>query len=312
MTADPSENSDARLRALVDQTGAALPKETRAKLTQLIGQADHARPVQVRAIHHLACSGGTLMSRAIAAHAGVVLLSEIDPFGDMTMQNHTYAPTDMIKAARKTSRGLSEAGITAMFTGALTGLQADLQAQGQYLVLRDHSHSHFCTDTPPDSRPLMGDVLRANFETRHVVTVRHPLDCFLSLSSNGWIRFTPDTLDEYARRHHAFLDAYADVPICYYEHFASDPDATLQDILTLLEIPFTPLWRDFLGLQVLSGDSGRKSDDIALRPRRDIPNEVATACRDSPFYVSLCARLHYDPDPNASPLPKGGVGVTAD
>ena len=55
----------------------------------LLARCDHVaekyeatKPV-IRIIHHLACSGGTLISKCISAMPNVYLLSEVHPFTDL-------------------------------------------------------------------------------------------------------------------------------------------------------------------------------------------------------------------------------------
>lgn len=268
----------------------------------LVAHGTPARPV-IRAVHHLACSGGTLIARAIAAQARVYLLSEVDPFTTLMQQGNFQPPTDVIQAARNGGRALDPAVTEAMFLAALTALCQGTAARGSTAVLRVHSHSQFHTKADPDSRPGLQRLLAAQFTAHQVVTLRHPLDCWLALVANDWLHFDPPTLDHYCARSLDFVAATAALPRVFYEDFVTDPETVMPRLLAALDIDATPGWQGRMGLAALTGDSGRKGATIAPRPRRPVPAETAAAAAASPAYDALCARLGYDPDPAAAARP---------
>lgn len=253
----------------------------------------------VRSLHHFACSGGTLISKAVALMPNVTLLSEIDPLSPMTQSHRSrlaFAPSDLIYAARTALRPVGNATITAMFDAAIGALYRALSDRGRHLVLRDHAHSQFCTAVDFDDRPTLREILRHQFDLRSVVTVRHPLESYLSLHKNGWASFSPSGLEEYCRRYMAFLDRHAELPLFRYEDFVADPEPVLREICAALDLPFAEGFEDLLGAVHLSGDSGRRSDRIAPRPRRPVPEDIQAEAGDSAGYVALCDRLGYSPD----------------
>lgn len=256
-------------------------------------------PAPIRTVHHFACSGGTLMAKCIAALPGVVLLNEIDPLSQMrvaaTAQAPQFAPNDLFGALLLSRRPVDPAAIAAAFREATQAIVAGLAPRGQSLVIRDHSHSHFCTRIDPDSRPTLYEMLA---EGRHpvmsLVTVRHPLDSFLSLHTNGWLHFSPPTLETYCQRYAAFLDRHAHLDLVKYEDFVTAPESTLATICQILDLPYHASALELFPIIRLSGDSGRKSREIAERPRREVPDAI-DAQRAGDQYRSLCARLDYEP-----------------
>ncbi|MFD3191530.1 sulfotransferase [Sedimentitalea sp. HM32M-2] len=253
----------------------------------------------LRTLHHFACTGGTVIARHLAVQPNTILLSEIDPFSRTQVDGMPlhFAPTDLIRHLRYSAREIPEPVIGAVFLGALAPLQAHCRASGSRLVLRDHAHSQFCHGTAPHDHPTLRGLLLRAYPVRSVVTVRHPLESWLSLRHNGWVHFAPATLEEYARRYLAFLAAYAGVELVRYEDFVADPEARLEALCTTLELPFAGLQEELLDLMPLTGGSGRTGRKIAARPRRAVPPEVAEQAAQSPQYAALCARLGYDPAP---------------
>jgi hypothetical protein len=83
----------------------------------------------VRTLHHVACSGGTLISRCLAALPGVVLLSELNPlnrYGGAFNPSHPLAllgllgeplPQEVLKAE---FLGQMEQGLALCVGAALT------------------------------------------------------------------------------------------------------------------------------------------------------------------------------------------------
>jgi hypothetical protein len=58
------------------------------KCEQVTNSYKKPKPV-IRVIHHLACSGGTLISKCISAMPNVYLLSEAHPFSDLHLGRET-------------------------------------------------------------------------------------------------------------------------------------------------------------------------------------------------------------------------------
>lgn len=255
-------------------------------------------PAFLRSIHHMACSGGSVISKCLAVMPNTTLLSEIDPLSPLGLpqpkQTPQFRPHDLIYGLRVALRDNGEAIVAHVFEAALGALYADLVAQGQYLCIRDHAHSQYCTRTDWRTRPTVHSLLERVAPVRSVVTVRHPIDSFLSLEGNAWLHFTPATIDEYARRYHAFLDDHAALPLVRYEDFVADPEAILQQLCSLLDLPYMPGAEDFLSVVRISGDSGRSGTRIAPRPRRIVHETLQTAIDASDALAALCARLDYD------------------
>lgn len=277
----------------------ALPNEP---LEGLLAQCEAMQrtpdaPQPVRIIQHFACTGGTLLSRALSLQPNTMLLSEIDPLSTLmvNVERPAFAPSDLIHAVRHTLREVDERVLSDMFLAGLDVLHKDTGSQGLHLVLRDHAHSHYCTERDPMSRPSLRQLVSRRHSVRALVTLRHPLDSFLSLVANGWhTHMQPPSLEEYARRYQLFLDDNRGVPQIRYEEFLQDPSAVLASMCRELELPYDGDSLDLLSIAAMSGDSGRKSARIAARPRREIPDWIRQEAQDSTSFKDLCQQLGYD------------------
>ncbi|MCD2183564.1 sulfotransferase [Rhizobium sp. GN54] len=259
---------------------------------EAVAKADSQSRPPVRMLHHLACTGGTLVSRCLACQPNVQLLSEVDPLTTLPY-SRPFVPTDMIGLAKLGSRPPSTDVLIEIFMAGLGALYADSRLRGRYLVLRDHTHSHFNVGPDIPTRQTLRDMVRKQYPVRSIVTVRHPLDSFLSLRKNGWKHFSPFTLEEYAVRYHAFLDCYSDVELFRYEDFVAEPKDRTAQMCEVLQIPYNPDFLDVFSAIKLSGDSGRSGNTISARPRQANGQDLLDEAMTSKSFASLLERLNY-------------------
>lgn len=300
MTTGPLSDLTATLATLAGQPLRA-DRDTREALRRW---ADEARALcdaapaadrTLRTVHHFACAGGTLISKCLAAMPNVQLLSEVDPLAPLPVNpaRPRFAPTDMGILLRQSSRGTDDEALLRVFRGELSAVAEDARRKGQRLVLRDHAHSHFCRGDRVPVRPTLRDLVAEIAPVRSVLTVRHPLDSLASLQRNGWVHFSPDTADEYARRYLAFLAAYPGVPRVRYEDIVRRPAQGLQGLCAQLDLAYSPDFETLFPALRLSGDSGRSRDVIAPAPRRPEAQALAAEAAASDAWQTLLADLGY-------------------
>ena len=179
----------------------------------------------IRTIHHLASSGGTIISRCLAAMPSVVLLSEVHP---LEVRPNVFNPYDPLQEflGRYGGLAMSEADVAAVFSERIRLIAERCEQEDRTLVLRDHSHADFFMGAPYGPRLLAS--LRDVRPVTSVVTVRDPLDMFLSMRASGFIPAETD-FETVCGHYLAFLDTYAKVTCFRYEDFARDPDAWLAE-----------------------------------------------------------------------------------
>ena len=261
---------------------------------QYIAADQQPRKEPIRLIHHFACTGGTLITKCLACSPNVHVLSEVDPLSPMAPANGKFNPTDLIQLVQHGNRGTSVEEKLALFQATFGVLYNSAAAKGLRMLVRDHTHSHFCTGSELESRPSLGQILAERYQTQAIITVRHPLDSWLSLVENGWASFQPATLEEYARRYQAFLDINPDVRIFKYEDFVATPDEVLGEMCKALELPFSADFQLLFNAHSFSGDSGRTGTFIAPRERRPVADEVMAEVHGSPAFRALCRQLNYE------------------
>ncbi len=259
----------------------------------------------IRILHHWACSGGTILSRAIASQPGAVFLSEIHPHAYLRSASprHHYLPTDLLQQLSLTRNGADPTLLNATFRGAIISLQQELETSGRHLVIRSHSHSEFFVGEPLTTKPLISELLAPHWPLRQLLTVRHPLDSWLSLLQSAWLeQQTYRELGPYCERILIMLEACKAMPWIRYEEFCGQPEALLQQICDLLMLPFDPmvLEKERLLQVKISGNSGRSANIIKITPRRQVPEAVASEATVAEPYRQVCERLGYNPNPECA------------
>jgi hypothetical protein len=268
------------------------------QLRQLVGRSwlPIAPPV-VRTLHHVACSGGTMISRCLAALPGMVLLSELNP---SNRHGAAFNPSHPLALYTLQAGPLPPKVVQAEFRGQITQVLDLCASRGSDLVIRDHSHSDFFLGAAVASLQPVRHWLAPHHPLLSVVTLRHPLDSWLGLLAAGWhTQFQPSTLLTYCARYQAFLDAYDDLDWIHYEAFCRQPETVFRKLCDALCLSCDVSALERFAMMQLSGDSGRRSDRIEPRPRRPLPESVRAELADptsSRALRQLIMRMGYGGD----------------
>lgn len=259
---------------------------------------------QLRLLHHWACSGGTLISKVVANLPRVLLLNEVHPYAHLrhlSPQPRAYEPTDLCQQLSLARNGRDPVLVLAAFCGGLEAVLRRSESQGQRLVVRSHDHLDFFLGALPGLRFTLAEAMADRSQQLRLLTVRHPLDCWLSLRLTDWVQHTAfASVDEFCRRCLAMLEAGPDLPQLTYEEFVLAPSRGLAQLTSTLELPFDPSALERFGRIEVSGDSGRMSTVIEPRPRRPVEPELIRELGASTHYETLCNRLAYSCDPDAA------------
>jgi hypothetical protein len=251
-------------------------------------------PPVLRTLHHLACSGGTLISRCLAALPDVLLLSELNP---TNRHGGAFNPSHPLAVVAFQGEPLPQEVVQTEFHGQIEQVLGLCAARQADLVLRDHSHSDFCLGAAVAAFQPVRHWLAPRHPLLSVVTLRHPLDSWLGLVNAGWhSQLEPATLFCYCSRYQAFLDAYDDLEWVHYEAFCQQPEPVFRQLCDLLCLPLDPSALERFSAIELSGNSGRRSDRIEPRPRRSIPPAVQEELEEPATARALdllCRRMGY-------------------
>jgi len=251
-------------------------------------------------LHHLASSGGTIFSKALAAQGNCMLLNEIHPYFS-NIPDDAFSPTTVLDQFLARYRSDLSGDLIAEARQQLFRFQikylCGLVGEGRTLLLREWSHGDFFASERFSSSTLP---LLDFTEPTSLVSLRHPVDCFLSGKTyNAWNPIKSD-IDEFCRRYAKFYGFFRDRPgalMVKYEDFVARPDAFLKELCGKLGLEFNPDYMRDLNKYRLSGSSGRTSyDRIAPRPRRPMSEGEKNSFLRSENYVKACGLADYPAD----------------
>lgn len=272
--------------------------EALAAARRLSDVSPKLQTVPVRTVHHLSCTGGTLVSKCIASMANTLVLNEVDFQSPIPSRNGfgNFAPTDAVSLLRQGDNDVGAEEIANLFADTVATLRHREWRRGRDLVLRDHTHSYFLWGEEVRDGPTMKEILETRFPVRALVTIRDPIDTFASIVKNEWhTHFRPSTFDEFCRRHLLFLKSYRDVPIIKYEAFVSQPKQIMKEICRVLELDYFEQFTGVFDSFDFSGDSGRSSGEISPRPRSEAAEALKEEARASRHYSDLISETGYTP-----------------
>jgi hypothetical protein len=255
------------------------------------------KPV-LRLIHHMARSGGTVISRCLGCMSGVVLLSEIHPLGIRQFNPLAQAQRWFGLLSSHDLAGLAARGQIG-FADAIELIHRRAAECNQRLVLRDWSHLDF-TGVPfvakPAYRLLLADACAKHFDLRQVCTVRHPLDQWLSLRRLAILQgklTLPDFLAGYRR----FAEIAHGIGFFRYEDFAGEPAPVMRSICKRLDLRFDAgfgqRWREYA---LVTGDmsGSRAGGEIEQLPRRPVEPALLDEVSANDDYQRSLAILGYE------------------
>jgi hypothetical protein len=175
----------------------------------------------------------------------------------------------------------------------LKKLYEEMSLIGKRIVLRDHSHSHYLRQISLDRRRSLLKIVSDNFTVKSILTVRDPVDSYLSIKKLGWVHFSPSSFDEYCRRYLLFIEDHKASDVYKYEDFVTDPKSVLLQMCESLDLKYADHFIDTFDTFIFSGDSGRKEATISQRPRRDLDADYVSEITESRHYIEVVEKLNY-------------------
>lgn len=214
----------------------------------------------IRILHHMARSGGTVISKCLATMDNVVLLSEIHPVSiqmfNPLQQAHEWYGLFREEDIKKMQHG----GMN--FIEGISLINERCVEQGKILVLRDWSHLDFIgvPFVPKPSFSLtLADILKENNPVINTATVRHPITQWLSTSRLA-IMQEKLSLDVYLSGYRKFAEHCINTGFIRYEDFTREPEHELTALCERLAIKYDDGWRDrWWSYDKITGDTGTKN-----------------------------------------------------
>lgn len=253
----------------------------------------------LRIIHHLHRTGGTLISKCLASLPYTALLSEVNPGAP-----RHFMVFDPAFQASFWLRLLSEEAANqlrgASFTEKIKTIHLYAMNRGEALIIRNWAYLDFFARPfadAPTKKLATAIALENDFELRQVVTVRHPMDQWLS-----WRAYGGTAKAEYFT-FQAFIDACLDfhdqtrnIPCIRYEDFVADPRQSMKELCAGLDLNYDPIFLERWPYyhQITGDDNDRSSGNWSISPRpKRIPDaNLMAQASDNENYFRLLT--HYD------------------
>ena len=138
----------------------------------------------------------------LSFNAHVALISEESD----NRHDSQFTPTNPLLLSERSLRTFTTEEKLEIFKEQVAKAILLCQKDDYDLILRDHSHTDFCRGSTVSDTLAIRDHLGEDYHLIYALTVRHPLDSYLSLIANNWEEFEPNGINEYSKRYLAFLE----------------------------------------------------------------------------------------------------------
>ena len=220
---------------------------------------------KILTIHHLACTGGSVICKAIGSMLKTIVISEVNP-NRIRFVFNPYDPTQLLLAQTH---------------------------------LRNHTHSDYMLVKDINliiNRSSLWSLLSEQFSLTSILTIRNPIESYLSLQNKGWAKSIKD-FDDYCKRTLMMIDTYKGLrcKIIKYEDFCNDPITTMKKICKIYEIEFNEKFEEIFYKIPMTGDSGRgkTSNIIQTLDPKYVDNELKKQANSSDAYLKIIENYNY-------------------
>lgn len=292
------------IEEIEQNNAAAIPMQSNnqiANATSILQECElvikkHSTKPKLRVLHHMACSGGTVVSKCVASLPNIFVLSELHPTSQLHMGRGKakFLPADITTQARYAGVPNVDELAWKLFINNVIATQEHIEKLGGTLVIREHSHSDYCVGNSIADGSSLIKYLESHFDILSVVTIRNPIDAYLSLISNDWEHFEPKGFDEYCKRVLAFISEFKDTQVIRYEDIVKEPNGSIARITELLQLSYSESFIDTFSTVNMTGDSGRSGTTICERPRREVPDALQQQIDSSSSFRKIADIFGYD------------------
>jgi hypothetical protein len=257
------------------------------------------KPV-IHLLHHMARSGGTIISRCLGCMKDIVLLSEIHPLGyELQYINPLAQAHEWFNLLEPEDLARVQFNQPISFVEAIELIKRRCDERGLTLVIRDWSHMDF-TGWPHNNKPsyklTTARVLASRFTIIKTATVRHPIDQWLSFSESQSWTGTEFSLGNYLKGYRKFAEAAAKMGYERYEDFADNPKMILEKLCKKLRINYDAQFEDNCNSYQSITTATRDRDggfSISKRPRRPVEDELIESFAGNKDYKAAIKILGY-------------------
>ena len=219
---------------------------------------------EIRLIHNLQRSGGTIISKCLGAQEGVVLLSEIHPKGIEVLRkmNRNYDYGDPIFQAQwnelfKIEEYEKIKNSNYNFEEKISLIVEKIKKKNKKLIIRDWSFlDHFGIPfIKPTYKNSILEILKKKFKIFNLYILRDPLELYISCFNSLPFFFKNYNFNLFIKGYENFFLHASKGKVFKYEDFYNNPEENLKNMCETLKINFNDNFRENLNKIKLTGDS---------------------------------------------------------
>lgn len=248
---------------------------------------------------HPACSGGSWIYTVLCTHFDLIGLSEKSHA--FNYPKDVFLPTDP-EYSLKLAQIISSEVFGDIFIDRIRNCMRICNSYDKTLLIREHTHSYFFqNDEIAISHPSWIALrLHEKYQipARCILTFRDPIDSWLGLQ-RSFPELAGGTFEQYCRNYLVFLqnakasEIAGTALIVKYEEFVENPEKALERVANYLSMTLTE-GRSQASFEVVSsGNSGRQSDVIKIRKRRQFDYRLYNQAKKSESYKQIIEILMY-------------------
>ena len=247
-------------------------------------------------IHHLAATGGSVICKAINSMNNTLVVSETHP-NVLQYKFNPFDPTQILLHQPKLKNNLELR--KSIYVNRIKDCYSIAEQINCNLVLRDHAHSDYMQTKNIESIKNKCSLLEAlpkYFEVRSILSIRDPIESFISSQLKGWINNITN-FDDYCRRYELMVETYfaRGAKIVRYEDFCKNPNDTLRTICNFFDISFNENFEEIFYEIPMTGNSGRGKtlDHIRTLEPKVVGVKLKDEALSSNSYIRLSNRFNY-------------------
>ena len=253
---------------------------------------------ELRIIHQMARSGGTIISKCLGTMSDIILLSEIHPKGSQNF-DPIYQSYNWFDLFTPEELGYLEEKAEITFKEVISLIYTKCEHVGKILIIRDWNHFDFI-GTPflenPSYQLTTATLLKDDFSIIHTASVRHPIDQWLSMRSldimNGKIELSV-FLDGYLQ----FAEQCQKIGFIRYEDFISAPEQQIESLCDRLKINYDPQFINrWWKYDTITGETYSERGDIVKMkpvPRKTMEDGLLEQFEENKDYQKIIKILGY-------------------
>ena len=251
-------------------------------------------------LHHLSSSGGTLITKLMSTSENFLTLSELHPhfLSGGKKDGSEFRPSSPIEQLCFRYDLMPAKLLESKFNSDIRLIADYASSQGKILLVREWTHADYLSERPAKSsqvRRLIEDALGDEYSIQSIATVRDPVDSFLSGIESQFLQNIDNSFDKYCQVVKEFIkDMHrVNASIYRYEDIVQNPDSFLGILSKQYDICFPSDYISRLNQLNFSGDSGRKTEAIAFRPRRSSDLKRIARMQNEAYYQEIASQLGY-------------------